>query len=243
MKTLDNNPYAAHQDISLLLPWHVNKTLQGPEASLVENHLRVCLTCRRELAALQKLAAAVQQEGAFDSAAQVSFSQLKKRIHTTEVSLEKAPETVALPSQRHGLFRLPSQSVFALAAVILLSLLVPRFIAIDTILMDGYRTLSDAENSIATDNTVNQNTDSQNTLRVIFANGTAQAQIDASLATINGRVIDGPNVQGIYTVAVDGGLAAVLDKLALLRNNAAVIFAEPAYALLSATHAKQGTKQ
>ena len=103
MKQFHNNPYSAHQDISLLLPWYVNKTLHGAEIKMVENHLKVCLTCRREIATLHKLAAAVQQEGSIDSAAQASFSQLKKRIHSTdETSREKAPKVVAFPGQRKG---------------------------------------------------------------------------------------------------------------------------------------------
>ena len=103
MKPLPNNPYSAHHDISLLLPWYVNKTLQGDEIERVENHLKVCLTCRREIAILHKLAEAVQREGSLDSAAQASFSRLKKRLHSPdETSREKAQKVVALAAQRKG---------------------------------------------------------------------------------------------------------------------------------------------
>jgi hypothetical protein len=81
MKHLPANPYSTHDDISLLLPWYVNNTLHGSELKDVENHLNVCLTCKRELVNLKKLSLAINQEGSFDSAALASFSHLKDSIH------------------------------------------------------------------------------------------------------------------------------------------------------------------
>lgn len=237
MKPLHNNPYSAHQDISLLLPWYVNKTLHGAEMTLVENHLKVCLTCRRELATLHKLAAAVQHEGSLDSAAQVSFSQLKKRIHSTdETRRGKAPEAVSLPGRRkrYGRGWFLTGSGFAVAAALLFSLLTPRFIDTGMSQMNGYRTLSDTEVPVA----------GRNTIRLIFSSDAKQSEINGIIASVPGRVVDGPTAQGVYTVAVDSALASeiVLDRVASLRKNAHVIFAEPAYALLSSIHADQGAK-
>ena len=242
MKQFHNNPYSAHMEISLLLPWYVNKTLHGAEIELVENHLKVCLTCRRELATLHKLAAAVQQEGSIDSAAQASFSQLKKRIHSTvETSQEKAPKVVALPDQRqwHSKlwlehFTLPRPAL-ALAAVLLVSLLIPRFIDTGNSQMNEYRTLSNAENPAV----------NKNTISVIFSNNTRQPQINEVIASVHGRIVDGPTAQGVYTVAIEGEPAPknVLDIVASLRKSANVIFAEPAYALLSSARANKDVKQ
>jgi hypothetical protein len=237
MKQLHNNPYSAHQDISLLLPWYVNKTLHGAEINKVDNHLKVCLTCRRELATLHKLAAAVQREVSIDSAAQASFSQLKKRIRgTDETSREKAAKVVALPGQRQWYSKhwLLPRPVLALAAVLLLSLLIPRFIDTGDIQMHEYRTLSNAENPAI----------NQNTIRLIFSNDTKQPQINEILASVHGRIVDGPTAQGVYTVAIDSELASnnVLGMVASLRKSANVIFAEPAYALLSSAPANKDTK-
>ena len=238
MKPLHNNPYSAHQGISLLLPWYVNKTLHGVELNRVENHLKVCLTCRRELATLHKLAAAVQQEGSIDTVAQASFSHLKKRIHSPDgtADQEKAPLVIALPAQRNGygkIWHLPRPAL-ALAAVFLFSLLITRFIDTDNIHMNEYRTLSDAENPAVR----------QNTISVIFSNDTQQPQINEILASVHGRIVDGPTAQGIYTVAVDSELAAknVLAMVTTLRKSANVIFAEPAYALLSSDLADRDIK-
>ena len=237
MKELHNNPYSVHQEISLLLPWYVNKTLHKNEIEMVENHLVVCMTCRRELATLHKLAAAVQNEGSIDSAAQASFTQLKKRIHgSNKTSQEKAPNVIALPVQRKagGKIWHLSRPALALAAVLLVSLLVPRFIDTGNSQMNEYRTLSNAENRAA----------SQNTIRVIFSNDAKQLEINEILASVNGQIIDGPTEQGVYTVAIQNEPASkdILDRVTLLQKNAQVIFAEPAYALLSSVHANKNVK-
>ncbi len=238
MKPLQNNPYAAHQEITLLLPWYVNKSLSEDEIEWVENHLKVCLTCKRDIAALQKLAAAVQQEGSMDTVAQASFSRLKNRIHSPDTAgRSNAPTVTAMPAQRkeqHKKGRLPRPAL-ALAAVLLLSLLITRFIDTGHFQMNDYRTLSNAEHPVI----------GQNTLKVIFSTDTQQPQIDEILASVQGRIVDGPTEQGVYTIAVDSELAAekVLDRVVLLRKNAHIIFAEPAYSLLSPDHDNKDTKK
>ena len=237
MKPLHNNPYSAHQEISLLLPWYVNKSLHGAEVRLVENHLKVCLTCRRELATLHKLATAVQQEGSIDTVAQASFSHLIKRIHNSDPNdRENAQKVIPLPVQRKpegNIWRLPRPAL-ALAAVVMLSLLIIRVMDINKAQMHEYRTLSNAENTAI----------SQNSLSVIFASETKQSEINVILASVDAHIVDGPNAQGIFTITSKSEPATknVLDMLALLRKNPHVIFAEPAYALLSSDHSNKDTK-
>ena len=167
-----------------MLPWYVNKSLYDAEIKRVENHLKVCLTCRRELVTLHKLAAAVQQEGELDSAAQVSFSGLKKRIHSTHDDQpgKSAGSRCLTWSGVNGSanptvpqWRLP-QPAFAIAAVLLLSLMMPRFIDTGAIQQNDFRTLSDAENPVA----------NQNTMRVIFSNDIQQPQINAHTGVSSG---------------------------------------------------------
>ena len=46
---------------SELLPWYVNGTLEGDELREVEEHLRSCLVCRREVEGLRELRGEMQQ--------------------------------------------------------------------------------------------------------------------------------------------------------------------------------------
>ncbi|MEQ1529313.1 MAG: hypothetical protein ABL925_08350, partial [Methylococcales bacterium] len=120
-------------------------------------------------------------------------------------------------------------------AVLLLSLLLPRFIDTGNMQMNDYRTLSNAENPI---------TGGKNTISVIFANDIKKAQMDKLLVLIQGQIINGPNEQGLYKIAITGEPAskAVLETVAALRNNPDVLFVEPAYALLSAVSADKDSQ-
>jgi hypothetical protein len=231
MKQIHTNPYSAHHDISLLLPWYVNNSLSGTELKSVENHLKVCLTCRRELANLQKLSLAVNQESSFDSAANISFAQLKNRIHKPDNRVPPLPEDITIlqaKKNRRLAFKPPLwvRMRFALAASIAIFLLFPGYVYFEKFLNNDYRTLSDSETSKP----------NKNEIRVVFSKNTTQQQIDAILANAQGQIIGGPSDQSVYTVRINAVTTTnkILETLEQLRKNANVIFAEPAYALLSA---------
>lgn len=241
MKRAHHNPYNSHQEISLLLPWFVNKTLSGAERIRVENHLKVCLTCRREIAGLIKLSEAVQQDGSLDSAVQASFSQLRKRIELTAPDVQEVmPPTVNLPVRRKWtdkpvLKHLAMEpQALALAAVLILSLLVNGYFYTGKMLNNDYRTLSDTTTSIA----------GKNDIKVVFADKTDQQQLNKILTSVHGQIVEGPSAQGVYTVRIEEKFAAanLLETITQLRENPNVIFAEPAAPSLSSLSA-EGIKQ
>jgi hypothetical protein len=237
MKRTNDNPYASHENVSMLLPWYVNKTLHGAELNAVEQHLKVCLICKREIVNLQHLATAVNQPGTFDSAAQASFSRFKKRLQSAETEQLQIAPVVAFAkldkqqSKVIGKHLNLSKPALALAATVLLAVLLPRFINIEQVFSNDYRTLSDAE-------TVKTN---KNELRVIFKDNTSRQTIDQILTSVQAHAIDGPNAQSLYTIGFDKLVEAsqLIDKLAVLRKNEHVVFAEPAYALLSNSQPEQ----
>jgi hypothetical protein len=234
----DMDNYSSHNEISLLLPWYINNTLHGTELDGVENHLKVCLTCRRELIALLKISLAVNQESTYDSAALTSFSQLKNRIHGVE-KVEAIPSPVKSALQPTWLAKLKpkpqalDRPKLAMAAAILLALAIPGYINLDQNISNDFRTLSDSE-------TPKPN---KNDIRIIFSSGVNKQQIDAIVSEVQGKVIAGPDDQSVYTVRLDNtsSTKVILAKLEQLRKTANVIFAEPAYDLLSAIHSEAKT--
>lgn len=50
---------ALHEEIALLLPWYVNKTLHDSEQRLVENHAKGCRECQDALSLLRSMESAV----------------------------------------------------------------------------------------------------------------------------------------------------------------------------------------
>lgn len=234
MKENSINPYIAHKEILLALPWYVNKTLRDPEIKAVENHLKVCLICRREIAMLQKLSLAVNKADSIETAAQVSFSRLKKRIHQTEkLALpflsNKTPRPRQLKwYQKLGVdyFNLP-QTAVALIAVLLFSVLVPWYYVAGNMQKSDFRTLSNGENSAINNNEI----------KVIFQKDITEQQKNKILDSVHGQIASGPTTEGVYLIRLSYKPQAetILATLSSLRKNSSVIFAEPAYDLLSSS--------
>ena len=81
-----------HQQVSQILPWYLNATLEEEERALVEEHLQGCTQCALEIAELQVLEAAVNEanavvNGPSPQPLRWALSQIRR---TTGVSL-KAP--------------------------------------------------------------------------------------------------------------------------------------------------------
>ena len=248
MKPYDTKSYSDHQELSQLLPWYVNKSLQGKELKAVEAHLTVCLMCKRELVQLQKLAQAVNHEGSLDSAEQASFTRLKMRLQGQPQALNQ-PAGISLKgnavsgnvkqlndSRKQRLTsRTIAQPALAMAAAVLLSitLLMPRYAGNDVQFSNNFKTLSDGQQQEAV---------MANEIRVVFAENIDQLQKNTILERIHGQFINNnPTPQGVYTVRLDTDIAAkhLLDVIDLLKKDNKVIFAEPAYALLSSMRTEE----
>jgi hypothetical protein len=248
MKQHNTESYSDHQELSQLLPWYVNKTLQGNELKAIEAHLTVCLMCKRELVQLQKLAQAVNYEGSLDSAEQASFTRLKMRLQSQPQALNQ-PAGLSLKGnavsgkvkqlndsrKQRWANRAIAQPALAMAAAVLLSitLLMPRYAGNDVQLSNNFKTLSDGRQQEAV---------KTNEIRVVFAENVNQVQKNTILERIHGQFVsNNPTAQGVYTVRLDTDIAAkhLLDVIGLLKKDDNVIFAEPAYALLSSMHTEE----
>ena len=245
MKPHYSESHNEHHELSQLLPWYVNKSLQGAELKAVESHLSICLICNRELVQLQKLAKTVIQEGAFDSAAQASFTRLKSRLHTQPlIFADKVKQDgansrvlngkvhVSSPGKRGRLAIPMVYPALAVAAVLLLSvtLLMPRMVMEGVQLSSNYKTLSDGQQE-------HMNT---NEIRVVFAENVDQQQKSKILEHIKGIFIGNPTPQGVYSVKLGKTIAAkeLIQIVESLRKDSKVIFAEPSSLLSSLSEKK-----
>ncbi len=73
-------PHAHHDEVWLLLSWYVNGSLEGAEFALVEQHLKVCITCRKEFAIQQRTARAIHDSCTIPLSSGIAFAQLQERI-------------------------------------------------------------------------------------------------------------------------------------------------------------------
>lgn len=240
MKEHSAGPYSKHQEIFLLLPWYVNKSLRESELREVESHLKVCLSCKRETTSLLRLASAVNAADALDSTAQASFSRLMNQIHTSGSAVR--PTASLLPSRKWyrsldlNFFRLP-QAAMVLLSVLTLMILAPGYYFSKQMANNTYRTLSDGESTAGLSPDVH----------VIFAKGSSTQQIEAVLRGISGHIVEGPSPEGLYLIRFPASKQdsenTILDTLLTLKNNSIVVLAEPASDWLSSIQPETGISQ
>ena len=90
---------ALHEEVRLLLPWFLNKTLAEGESSLVESHLDDCEMCRQEYSQLKRVQTLVATEDADGPDYRFSFGKLMDRIDDSEREQRSADEQRMVPKK------------------------------------------------------------------------------------------------------------------------------------------------
>lgn len=236
---IENPP---HDEASLLLPWYVNGSLSGRQKTQVEEHVRSCMVCRRELATERRTHEAFCNESPLDQSVHAGFDRLHRRIaaHTT-------PRSEGSPSTSVGLTWTRIQNMVSsltgarLTAALAAAPLAVIAIAFGLTLIpqeqspgsggdgytraatDGYQTLSSPVAGVANPDDVS----------VIFTTDTSIETIEGLLDLLPAKIVNGPSGAGVYTVRLlgvsgeDDRQAAILG----LRGQQEVSFAEAAQPL------------
>jgi len=71
---------AEHQEVSALLPWYVNETLEERDRQRVDTHVGVCASCREDLAAQRRICEAIEAQPALDYMPVASLKRLQARL-------------------------------------------------------------------------------------------------------------------------------------------------------------------
>jgi hypothetical protein len=210
----------SHQQIRLLLPWYVNQSLQPEERESVERHIRHCLLCRQELVSLEQLAKTFADATDSEMDADASFANLYSKLPRKAVNKRLSSPSANSVANRWAKLSRQSYITFAVAASLLLAVIPLTLYTGQTITADNYYTLSDKKSPAATGKE----------LRIVFSKSLSDAEIDAILAKIHGRRIEGPNRVGAFTVGLDNAKNSpdqVEAAIALLRSQQDVLLAEP----------------
>jgi len=201
----------SHTRASELLPWLINGTLAGGERDAVEQHVRACIVCRRELKEQQRLHAAVRARRTVDVSVVAGFDRLDREL-----------DAVPGASPPRWRIRYGTAAPFAVAAaagVAVLAVLL-WFTPLPNLDRDEYQTLAtpSAEGAL---------------LDIVFVDETTAAQMQELLDDIDGEIVAGPSELGRYSVRVAGkqpSREALGDLLGILTADPRVRFAGPALA-------------
>jgi len=207
---------SAHQAADVLLPWLVNGSLKGDERAQVEQHLRECARCRREVEWLHQLHASCAAELPLMDAT-VPLRRLRERIEGFPL---RGRVAWGLSHALGGWQRIALWAKWAIAvefgalvAIAVLALPVGETPPV-------YRTLGAAA--------IRES--SASTFAVVFKPGVTESEMRRIVRSVGARVVDGPTETGAYVLAIPTGDP---DRAV------AALRAEPAVTLVAALTGKQ----
>jgi anti-sigma factor RsiW len=198
-----------HREISDLIPWYVNGTLDDRRRERVEAHLASCTTCRDELANERRL----YQEMAAEPGVEYMPAPSLKRLQAAIDELSSGPVPtlpVAAPPPVIRWRGLAAAAIVGAAAVLAL--------------MSAGRFASGARSDYHTVTSAVSRAHDE-VIRAVFAPTTPVIDVQRILAEAQLRIVAGPTEAGVYSLASTSS-RPVSDSLALIRSHPEVRFAE-----------------
>lgn len=206
------NASLSHQEVSELLPFYVNGSLDDAERTQLDAHLRGCLTCRAELAGEQRLMQAFRRTDSDRQQVDDGFERVMARVRGSG----------AQPSQpawrrwgRRGL----AHAARRVAMVAMLAGVVFGIAHLEGnvgLVEPSFHTLSQDRGSVV----------GADVLYVAFDAKAPMTAIQEALAAVNGDVVSGPNRDNVFTVRVPA--SQVETAVAALKARGGVRFAAAA---------------
>jgi anti-sigma factor RsiW len=217
---------SVHARAEHLIPWLVNGTLPAAAEQTVREHVATCPECRADYEEQHRVREAMRAEGPLVFAAESSFQKLLTRIQNPQTGCEP-PEPAAelgvslpLPPRRQS----PRAVRWLAAAAILQAFAIGlgAWVWHSSTATEGarYITLTSEVPSY----------DSGPRARVLFRPDLSVGALQAVLQRADAHIIDGPADGNVYTLGFSpppDSSAALSQRIAALRANPAVLFAEP----------------
>lgn len=214
-----------HTRAELIIPWLVNGSLPADAEPALREHLAACPECRQDYEEQLRVRDAMRAEGPLVFAAESSYQKLLARMQSPQAERElRAAAELASLQAMPPLRRTPPIVRWLAAAVILqaFALGLGAWAWHSSSAPGGarYVTLASAPPSY----------DSGPRVRVLFSTDLSVGALQTLLQRAGAHIIDGPADGNVYTLGFaspPGSPAALEKRVAALRANPAVLFAEP----------------
>ena len=208
----------SHEETWLLLPWLANGRLTAAERVRVEQHVRTCRECTREVQLQRLWCERLTEPERVTHAPGPSFRKLMERIDADAAPAAEAPTPAARAARTRAAWRPPG---LAWAASFVLC------VALGTFGMTAYRWsqplyVTHTAPAAAT----------PGVLHIAFERSVTVGAAEQLLLSAGARVVEGPDTSGVFGVALDaaspGESKAELRALAArLRADGRVRWIEP----------------
>jgi hypothetical protein len=226
---------ALHARAELLIPWLANGSLPAEAEPAVREHIASCPKCHEDYEEQQRVCEGMRAEGPLVFAAESSYQKLLTQVQNAEIPAEAPAEPAELhhpvpaalhhPAPAARPFRQATPVVRWLAAAVVLQAFAIGLGAwvwhsSDVGRDAGYTTLTSTAPSY----------DSGLRVRVLFSPDLSVGALQGVLQAAGARIIDGPADGNVYTLGFarpPESRAALATRIAALRSNPAILFAEP----------------
>lgn len=217
---------ALHTRAELIIPWLVNGSLPTDAEPALREHVATCPECREDYQEQLRVREAMRAEGPLVFAAESSYQKLLARIQKPEAARELLAETAEpdLPAPGHP-FRRTQPLVRWLAAAAIVQAFA---IGIGGWMWHSSRAASDAPYMTLTSAAPSYRSGPR--ARVLFKTDLSVGALQTLLQGAGAHIIDGPADGDVYTLGFappPNSSAALQKRIAALRANPAVLFAEP----------------
>jgi len=207
---------AEHHEVSALIPWYVNDTLEDHQRDKVDSHVAACALCRNDLSVHQRIFEGIGAQPALDYMPVASLKRLQARLDAVQAqgdSVQMAPlEPVRSESSPWRGWIAASIATMAVAIGVLAADRWVQFEARGE--QANYHTVTSAAPRARGE-----------VIRAVFSPTITLVQLQSLLDEAQLKIVSGPTEAGVYSLASNSTLT-VRSSLALLRQHPAVRFAE-----------------
>ena len=223
---------ALHARAELIIPWLVNGSLPADTDAAVREHIESCPRCQQDYEEQVRVRAAMCAEGPLVFAAESSYQKLLARIESEGASgapaLDPQPRLTVTNLHRPRMmrqFRETPPVVRWLAAAVIL-----QAFALGLGAWAWQSSGADSGARYATLASTSPSYTSGPRVRVLFKTDLSVGALQTVLEAAGAHIIDGPADGNVYTLGFaqpPGSRAALAKRIAGLRANPAILFAEP----------------
>ncbi|MGB6486866.1 MAG: hypothetical protein WBE91_08295 [Steroidobacteraceae bacterium] len=216
-----------HARAALVIPWLANGSLPAEAEPLVRQHIDTCAECREDYEEQMRVCQAMRTEGPLVFAAESSYQKLLARIQNPEAGRElpSAASEFAPSEARYAVRHTPPVVRWLAAAVILQAFA----IGVGAWMWHSSRA-NVSGNRYVTLTSTSPSYDSGPRVRVLFRTDLSIGALQTVLQGAGAHIIDGPADGNVYTLGFappPASPAALGKRIAALRANPAILFAEP----------------
>lgn len=217
-ESLDIDP--EHNEVTNLLAWYVNATLDAPGQARVEAHLKECAVCREDVELERRIYRGIADDAAVEYMPATSLKRLRSRLDGVAPPAPEATPIAAGASRAlAGRRAFTWQTAMAASAAVMA--VAVSFIAADH-WTDRASRRAYGEYHVVTQNRIKA---PQEVIRAVFAPDITLTDLKKLLDESQLRIVEGPSEAGVYALASSSGTPVDV-SLARLRAHDTVRFAE-----------------